>query len=75
MRKEKIEIGSKWQHFKGSVMEVKMLAKDSENLKEMVVYEHDNEIWVRPMESFLSEEDVSSRQDNKTGQTYRFERI
>ena len=75
MRKEKIEIGSKWQHFKGSVMEVKMLAKDSENLKEMVVYEHDNEIWVRPIESFLSEEDVSSRQDNKTGQTYRFERI
>ena len=75
MRKEKIEIGSKWQHFKGSIMEVKMLAKDSEDLKEMVVYEHDNEIWVRPMESFLSEEDISSREDNKTGQTYRFERI
>lgn len=75
MRKEQVEIGSRWKHFKGSVMEVKLIAKDSEDLKEMVVYEHDNEIWVRPMESFLSEEDISSREDNKTGQTYRFERI
>ncbi len=75
MRKEKIEIGSKWQHFKGSVMEVLMIVLNSENLEEMVVYKHDDALWARPMSSFLSDEDVSSRSDNKTGQKYRFEKI
>lgn len=73
--REKITIGSKWQHFKGDVMEVQMLVRHSENLEEMVIYEHKGELWARPISSFLSDEDVRRREDNKTGQKYRFEKI
>lgn len=74
MRDEKIDINSKWQHFKGDVMKVLMLAKHSETLETMVVYDHLGDIWVRPISSFLSSEDVSMRDDNVTGQKYRFVR-
>ncbi len=75
MRNKVVEEKSLWQHFKGSIMEVVSLAKNSEDLSEMVVYKHDNELWVRPLSSFLSDEDVSSRNDNVTKQKYRFEKI
>lgn len=75
MRSESIEIGSKWQHFKGDVMEVLMIVKNSENLEEMIIYKHSDSNWARPISSFLSDEDVSKRADNKTGQKYRFEKI
>lgn len=75
MRNEKVEERSKWQHFKGSIMEVVCLAKNSEDLSEMVIYKHDNELWARPLSSFLSDEDVSKRSDNVTKQKYRFEKI
>lgn len=66
--------GSRWQHFKGDVMEVLCVASHSENLEKMVVYEHGGQLWVRPMSSFLANEDVSKREDNKTGQKFRFEK-
>ena len=72
MRKEKIETGSCWQHFKGDRMEVVSLAKNSENLEEMIIYKHVGDLWARPISSFLSDEDVSKREDNVTGQIYRF---
>ncbi len=75
MRKEEITVGSEWQHFKGDVMKVVALVKHSESLEEMVVYEHHGEMWARPISSFLSNEDISQREDNKTGQKYRFEKI
>ena len=75
MQEVTIEVGSKWQHFKGDIMTVKGLAKHSETLEEMVVYEHFNQLWVRPITSFLSTEDVSQRPDNKTKQKYRFVKI
>lgn len=75
MRNEKILVGDKYQHFKGDVMTIKSLAKHSETLEEMVIYEHKNELWARPISSFLSDEDVSHRQDNVTGQKYRFMKI
>lgn len=75
MRNEIIEAGMRYQHFKGSIMEVVLLAKDSENLEKMVVYKHDEEFWVRPLSNFLSDEDVRMRSDNVTGQKYRFEKI
>lgn len=75
MRNEVVEKNSIWQHFKGSKMEVIDIAKHSETLEEMVIYKHDNELWVRPISSFLSDEDVSKRTDNVTKQKYRFERI
>lgn len=73
MRNEEIVVGSKWRHFKGSIMEVLLIAVNSETLEKMVIYKHDNSIWARPISSFLSDEDISNRDDNKTGQKYRFE--
>ncbi len=75
MRKENIIVGSLWQHFKGKTVEVLMLAKDSEDLEFVVIYKHDGDVWARKISSFLSDEDVSKRPDNVTGQKYRFEII
>ena len=75
MRKEIVEIGSSWKHFKGFEIKVKMIAKHSETLESMIIYEHSGDLWARPISSFLSEEDVSKRIDNVTKQKYRFERI
>lgn len=76
MRNEEIKKGSRWQHFKGWIVEFVCVAKNSETLEEMVVYHHDGEeeIWVRPKIIFFSSEDVSGRSDNVTGQKYRFEK-
>ncbi len=74
MRNEEIIIGSKWQHFKGDVMEIIEIAKHSESLEQMIIYRHRGEVWARPISSFLSNEDVSMRKDNVTGQKYRFMR-
>lgn len=73
--KDTVLKGEKYQHFKGSIMEVVDIAKNSETLEEMVIYKHDNELWVRPISMFLSKEDISERADNVTGQKYRFEKI
>lgn len=75
MRDEKVTVGSRWQHFKGDIMEVMLVVLHTETLEEMVVYKHGTDIWARPISSFLSSEDVSARVDNKTGQKYRFEKI
>lgn len=64
----------KFRHFKGNVIEVLCVGKNSETLEEMVVYKHDGNVWIRPLSMFESREDVSSRLDNVTGQKYRFEK-
>jgi len=45
-----IKVGAKYRHFKGMEVRVLMLAKDSETLADLVVYQHldDGQIWVRP---------------------------
>ena len=70
-----MEKGEKYRHFKGAIVEVLELAKDSETLEEMVVYKHEgtNEIWVRPLSMFLSKVDKEKYPDVK--QEYRFEKI
>ena len=75
MRTEEIPLGSKWRHFKGSTMEVIGTATNSETLEDMIIYKHNEELWVRPISSFLSTDDITTRSDNVTGQKYRFERI
>ena len=74
---EKVEVGKKYRHFKGHVIEVVALAKHSETLENMVVYKHlgSGEYWTRPEEMFLEKDDVSTRKDNTTGQKHRFELI
>lgn len=68
-------VGKKYRHFKGQIMKVICIAKDSENLKELVIYEHvdTNEIWAREKDMFLSKVDKDKYPDVK--QTYRFELI
>ena len=69
-----VKIG-KYRHFKGKIITVLYLAKDSETLEDLVVYKHDedDQIWVRPKEMFLSEVDHDKYPDVK--QKYRFEEI
>ena len=69
----KIEKGKKYKHFKGDIVTVLELAKDSETLEDLVVYEHNNQIWVRSLEMFLSK--VDKKKYPNVEQTYRFEEI
>lgn len=69
----KPQAGDKYKHFKGMVVEIIAIGKDSENLEEMVVYKHNDEIWIRPINMFLSKVDKEKYPDIK--QKYRFEKI
>ncbi|MCC8435460.1 DUF1653 domain-containing protein [Brevibacillus sp. M2.1A] len=65
---------SLYRHYKGNLYYVVGLAEHSETNELMVVYHAlygDNEMWVRPLEMFLSE--VEEGKENPTGQKYRFE--
>lgn len=65
-----VEVGRKYRHFKGMVVTVLCVAKDSEDLKEKVVYEHDGQYWVRDKEMFLSKVDHEKYPEVK--EKYRF---
>ena len=56
----KVKLG-KYRHFKGKIHEVIGVAKHSETLEEFVVYEHDGELWIRPIDMFLKK---SKRMEN-----------
>ena len=58
----KIKVNKQYKHFKGKIVTVLALAKHSETLEDMVVYEHDGDIWVRPYELFVSKVDKESIQ-------------
>lgn len=52
---EELKLG-KYRHFKGNEYEVIGIAKDSETLKEMVVYRAlygEKELWIREKQMFL----------------------
>lgn len=69
-----IERHSLYRHYKGKLYYVISLAEHSETHEMMVVYHAlygDNEMYVRPLEMFLSE--VEEDKENPTGQKYRFE--
>ena len=72
---EKVEVGKKYRHFKGHEIEVLGIAKHSETLENLVIYTHlgTGYMWARPEEMFLSDEDVSKKNGNITGQKHRFE--
>lgn len=55
---EKVVLDGLYQHYKGNKYIVKNLARLSETLEELVVYEclyenPEGKIWVRPMKMFL----------------------
>lgn len=67
--------GELYKHFKGTIHKIICIAKDSENLQDMVVYTHEanGTIWIRPLDMFLSKVDKNKYPDVE--QVYRFELI
>ena len=77
-----IKIGGIYHHFKGFIAKVIAIAKHTETGESLVVYEcngksvnssHEDGIYARPIEMFLSEVDHTKYPDVK--QKYRFELI
>lgn len=73
---EDSENASIFKHFKGNLYKIVTIAKDCENLKEMVVYQgqyEDNPCWVREKEDFFGLLNKEKYPD--VDQQYRFEKI
>ena len=69
----KVKIGGLYRHFKGDIVKVHFIALDSETLEKKVVYEHNNQIWVRDYKMFTSK--VDHEKYPLVKQKYRFEEV
>lgn len=61
----KLKLG-KYQHYKGHFYKVIGIAKHSETLEELVVYEAlyenpDGKLWVRPLKMFLEKVEINGK--------------
>jgi len=59
-----VVIGGKYEHYKGKPYRVLAVAKHSETLEEMVVYQQlygEEGFWVRPLEMFLETVEVNGK--------------
>lgn len=70
---KEVKVGQIYRHFKGNEYIIIAIAYNTENLEKMVVYKHDDEVWVRPYDMFISKVDKTKYPDVK--QEYRFELI
>ena len=65
---DRIIVGSRYRHFKGKEYLVLHIAKHSETLEELVVYEPqygEKGIWVRPLNMFLEKVLYDGRMVNR----------
>jgi hypothetical protein len=63
-----LKIGKKYRHFKGKEYLVFHIAKHSETLEELVVYQAlygEKGIWVRPLDMFLGQVEVNGMLVNR----------
>ena len=68
MVQRELKVGKKYRHFKGNEYLVLHLARHSETMEEMVVYQAlygEMGIWVRPLEMFLSQKEVDEKLINR----------
>ena len=68
MNQPEIQIGKKYRHFKGNEYLILYLAKHSETMELLVVYQAlygDYGIWVRPLEMFLEQVEVNGIMVNR----------
>lgn len=66
-----VVIGGKYEHYKGKPYRVLAIARHSETLEEMVVYQQqygEEGVWVRPLGMFLETVEV----DGKTVPRFRY---
>ena len=66
-----IKVGKKYRHFKGNEYLVLHLAKHSETLEDLVVYQAlygDYGIWVRPLSMFMEQVEVQGKLVNRFGE-------
>lgn len=59
-----IQSGSIYEHYKGQRYKVIQVARHTETLEEVVVYQAlygDHEYWVRPLEMFLEEIEINGK--------------
>lgn len=70
-----VEKDAIYRHFKGTLVKVICIAKNTETLEDEVVYLHlkDGETWVRPLAMFTSK--VDKEKYPEVTQVYRFERV
>lgn len=66
-----VKEGQIYKHFKGNKIKVLHLAKSVDDLRKLVVYSHDGDIWVRDLDEFLSKVDKAKYPEVE--QEYRFE--
>lgn len=65
-----VKVGQTYKHFKGTFHQIIALAKHTETLEELVIYTHDDQIWARPKDLFLSKVDKDKYPHCK--EEYRF---
>jgi hypothetical protein len=68
LKRREVMVGKKYRHFKGNEYLVLYLAKHSETLEDMVVYQAlygERGIWVRPLAMFLSMKEVDGELVNR----------
>lgn len=66
--KHKIKIGKKYRHFKGNEYLVLHLAKHSETLEDLIVYQAlygERGIWVRPLAMFEEKVEINGKLVNR----------
>lgn len=64
MAKQELKIGGYYQHYKGKKYQVIGVARHSETLEKMVIYQAqygDKEFWVRPHEMFFEAIEIEGK--------------
>lgn len=68
LNSREIKIGKRYRHFKGNEYLVLHVAKHSETLEDLVVYQAlygERGIWVRPLEMFMGQKEVNGELVNR----------